>query len=186
MAQASSHGDGHHGHRAGDGRPERHTCLNQARMDHEFLTRPGDNFNSTLPYVDFRLYDDVLTDTTSGAHRAHLGRSRPGPAGLGHRWISGTHYWRGRSCGLQWHGIPRSPDLRWRCVHGHRLGPALAEATRRTCCCCIGLTLPTLGGVSDHTVNLGNPNDGNGPDRHRCVAAGRLLLWSRQCDRLGG
>ena len=38
----------------------KHNRLNQSRMDHEFVVRPGENFSSLVPYVDFRLWDDVV------------------------------------------------------------------------------------------------------------------------------
>jgi Peptidase family M1 domain len=68
--------------------------LNQARMDHEFLIHPEGTFNSSLPYVDFRLYADSVPDTTlmriehiwSGPDAEQLG--------WGVEQISSTHYWK--------------------------------------------------------------------------------------------
>ncbi len=41
-----------------------HNRLNQARMDHRFVIRPGEFFSSQVPYTDFRLYADNVPDST--------------------------------------------------------------------------------------------------------------------------
>lgn len=71
----------------------RGTRLNQARTDHEITIVPDVTFPNVLPYVDFRIFADALTDTTlvrvehiwSGADQEPL------PADV--LAISGTHYW---------------------------------------------------------------------------------------------
>ena len=139
-----------------------HTRLNQARMDHEFLTWPGDNFNSTLPYVDFRLYDDVLTDTTL----VRIEHIWAGPdqdlLGWGIDEISGTHYWRVDGlwpAGTEFRGRliydgAVSTDIDWDLLGGGNEADVLL------------LYRPDPSQpwevYPDHTVNLGNPNDGNG------------------------
>lgn len=68
--------------------------LNQARMDHEFVIRPGVAFAAQLPWVDFRLDDLVVPDSAlvrvehiwAGPEANNLG------AGIGD--VSDTHYWR--------------------------------------------------------------------------------------------
>lgn len=42
----------------------RHTRLNQARMDHERILLPGQNFTPTQPRTDFNLYQDAVVDST--------------------------------------------------------------------------------------------------------------------------
>lgn len=67
--------------------------LNQGRMDHEFVIRPGENFASILPYVEFRIYDEVVPDSAfvrvehiwAGPDNENLG---PGVFE-----ISSSHYW---------------------------------------------------------------------------------------------
>ncbi|MEY3398051.1 MAG: hypothetical protein RL220_645, partial [Bacteroidota bacterium] len=70
-----------------------HNRLNQNRMDHEVVIYPDEPFNSNIPYVDFRLFDEVIVDSTfvrvehvwSGPDDENLGE--------GIYAISGTHYW---------------------------------------------------------------------------------------------
>jgi len=71
----------------------RHTRLNQARLDHEFRIAPGQSLSSTLPYVDLRAYVDALPDTAL-VRVEHLWVS-PDQAPLGQDilTISNTHYW---------------------------------------------------------------------------------------------
>ncbi|MCB0778079.1 MAG: hypothetical protein KDC03_00790, partial [Flavobacteriales bacterium] len=70
-----------------------HTRLNQARMDHELTTWPGNGFGSSLPYVDFRLLADAVVDTTF----VRIEHVWAGPdqdlVGWDIDQISGTHYW---------------------------------------------------------------------------------------------
>ncbi len=71
----------------------RYQKLNQARMDHEITLVPGQSFSNSLPYVDLRLFQTTLVDTTlvrvdhiwSGADQE--------PLGAGLTDISTTHYW---------------------------------------------------------------------------------------------
>ncbi len=67
--------------------------LNQARMDHEFILRPGETFTTTLPRVDFRLYADTLLD--SALFRVDHIWSAPDADLLDAEvdQISSTHYW---------------------------------------------------------------------------------------------
>lgn len=71
----------------------RYARLNQNRMDHEEVIVPGTSFPSILPYVDFRLYADAVTDTTL-ARVEHIWAA-PDQAPLANDIvaISGTHYW---------------------------------------------------------------------------------------------
>ncbi|MBS1583048.1 MAG: hypothetical protein JST66_12690 [Bacteroidetes bacterium] len=70
-----------------------HNRLNQARMDHEFTIRAGQSFTNILPYVDFRLYADAVTDSV----RMRVEHIWSGPdqdaLGWGIDQISSTHYW---------------------------------------------------------------------------------------------
>jgi hypothetical protein len=67
--------------------------LNQNRMDHEEWIVPDGGFSSNLPYVDFRVYDDVVTDST--LMRVEHIWSAPDDENLGEGIfeMSATHYW---------------------------------------------------------------------------------------------
>jgi hypothetical protein len=67
--------------------------LNQNRMDHEEWIVPDGGFSSNLPYVDFRVYDDVVTDST--LLRVEHIWSAPDAENLGEGIfeMSATHYW---------------------------------------------------------------------------------------------
>jgi len=71
----------------------RYNRLNQNRMDHEAWITPDISFNANIPYVDFKLYDEQILDSTfvrvehiwSGPDSENLGE--------GIFEISTTHYW---------------------------------------------------------------------------------------------
>ena len=71
----------------------RHTRLNQARMDHELVAVPGQSVQSVLPYVDFRLFADEIVDSTL-VRIDHIWAA-PDQAPLAPEIIeiSNTHYW---------------------------------------------------------------------------------------------
>lgn len=70
-----------------------HARLNQARMDHEFTMVPGGTFPTSLPYVDFRLYDDAVPDTALIRIEHVWAGPDADDLGWGIDEISGTHYW---------------------------------------------------------------------------------------------
>ena len=67
--------------------------LNQARMDHEFTTGPGQAFSPTLPRVAFRLNQDELTDTTLIRIEHIWAGADEDPMDWGIYEVSDTHYW---------------------------------------------------------------------------------------------
>ncbi|MBX2978707.1 MAG: M1 family metallopeptidase [Flavobacteriales bacterium] len=71
----------------------RHARLNQARLDHEVTAIPGVSLVSTLPYVDFRLYQEALTDTTLVRIEHLWAPPDQGPLETEILQISNTHYW---------------------------------------------------------------------------------------------
>ncbi|MCB0793533.1 MAG: hypothetical protein KDB88_02250 [Flavobacteriales bacterium] len=70
-----------------------HARLNQARMDHEFTVPPNGNFFSILPYVDFRIDDVAIPDSTL----IRVEHIWAGPDQDAVEWgvyeISSSHYW---------------------------------------------------------------------------------------------
>lgn len=70
-----------------------HNRLNQARMDHEFTTGPGQTFSPTLPRVAFRLNQDELTDTTLIRVEHIWAGAGEDPMDWGIYEVSNTHYW---------------------------------------------------------------------------------------------
>ncbi len=68
--------------------------LNQARMDYEFISRNG-VLPSTpaLPYVDFRLYQTTVADTSLVRVEHIWAKPDPSPLGPGIFEISDSHYW---------------------------------------------------------------------------------------------
>ena len=70
-----------------------HNRLNQARMDHEFTAVPGVPFASALPYVDFRVDDIALTDSTLIRVEHIWAGAGNDPAEWGIHEVSSTHYW---------------------------------------------------------------------------------------------
>jgi aminopeptidase N len=71
----------------------RHNRLNQGRMDHEFVIRPEENFPTTLPYVDFRVYDNAVPDSALVRVEHIWAAPDPEQLGPGVFEISGSHYW---------------------------------------------------------------------------------------------
>lgn len=71
----------------------RHTRLNQARMDHEITIVPDVPFSNVLPYVDFRLYGTALVDSTLVRVEHIWCAPDDQPLAAGVTAISGTHYW---------------------------------------------------------------------------------------------
>ncbi|HRH69160.1 MAG TPA: M1 family aminopeptidase [Flavobacteriales bacterium] len=71
----------------------RRNRLNQARMDNEITLIPGETFLNEIPYVDFRVFDTELVDTTL-VRVDHIWCS-PDQAPLASdvTAISTTHYW---------------------------------------------------------------------------------------------
>jgi len=70
-----------------------HNRLNQNRMDHEQWIVPEEGFNSNLPFVDFRLYDDVITDSTFIRVEHIWSAPDAEDLGPGIFELSGSHYW---------------------------------------------------------------------------------------------
>jgi aminopeptidase N len=70
----------------------RHHTLNQARMDHEITLVPGQAFSNVLPYVEFRLYDETLVDSTL-VRVDHIWSGADVDLGFGITEISDRHYW---------------------------------------------------------------------------------------------
>ena len=70
-----------------------HSRLNQARMDHEYTLAPGVGGGGILPYVDFRVYNDNIVDSTL----VRVEHIWAGPdqdlLGWGVDEVSTTHYW---------------------------------------------------------------------------------------------
>ncbi len=71
----------------------RHARLNQNRMDHEEVIAPGVPIVNILPYVDFRLYAENITDTTLVRVDHIWSGADPVPAHPDVITLSGTHYW---------------------------------------------------------------------------------------------
>ncbi|MBL7942196.1 MAG: T9SS type A sorting domain-containing protein, partial [Flavobacteriales bacterium] len=71
----------------------RYQRLNQNRMDYEFVIHPGDFFFPSLPWCDFRLYDEVVVDSI--LFRCEHVWSAPDDAvtGPGIFEMSDSHYW---------------------------------------------------------------------------------------------
>lgn len=71
----------------------RHNRLNQARMDHEFIITPQQSIPSVVPYVDFRIFKEKITDTAS----LRIEHIWAGPdtslKGPGIDRMSSSHYW---------------------------------------------------------------------------------------------
>ncbi|HEY0978522.1 MAG TPA: M1 family aminopeptidase [Flavobacteriales bacterium] len=71
----------------------RHTRLNQARMDHERVLVPGESFPTVQPRTDFSLYQDELVDSTL----IRIEHIWAGPdqdlVDPGITQISSTHFW---------------------------------------------------------------------------------------------
>jgi len=70
-----------------------HNRLNQARMDHEFTAVPGVNFASALPYVDFRVDDIDLVDSTLIRVEHIWAGAGNDPKEWGIFEVSDAHYW---------------------------------------------------------------------------------------------
>ncbi|MDZ4822875.1 MAG: M1 family aminopeptidase [Flavobacteriales bacterium] len=70
-----------------------HNRLNQNRMDYEFVIHPGDFLLPTLPYVDFKFYDEEVVD--SALYRIEHIWSAPDNENLeeGIYELSSTHFW---------------------------------------------------------------------------------------------
>jgi hypothetical protein len=71
----------------------RHTRLNQARMDHELWAVPGQNLSPVLPYVDFRLFVDQLEDSSFVRIDHIWAAPDQEPLAAEILEMSGTHYW---------------------------------------------------------------------------------------------
>ena len=71
----------------------RYAKLNQSRMDHEITIVPGVNFDNILPYVDFRLYGDVLVDSTFVRVDHMWSAPDQEPLAADIITMSNTHYW---------------------------------------------------------------------------------------------
>jgi len=71
----------------------RYARLNQSRMDHEITIVPGVNFDNILPYVDFRLYGDVLVDSTFVRVDHMWSAPDQEPVAADIITMSNTHYW---------------------------------------------------------------------------------------------
>lgn len=71
----------------------RYQRLNQNRMDYEFVLRPGDFLLPTLPWCDFKLYDEVVVDSI--LFRCEHVWSAPDntETGPGIYELSDSHYW---------------------------------------------------------------------------------------------
>lgn len=67
--------------------------LNQARMDHELVIRPGEGFPSLLPRTEFRLYADVLPDSALVRVEHIWAAPDQDNVGWGIEEISDTHSW---------------------------------------------------------------------------------------------
>lgn len=70
-----------------------HRRLNQARMDHEFVIRPGESFSSTLPRVDFRLFPEAVPDSALFRIDHIWAAPEASQTTAEVEAISGTHYW---------------------------------------------------------------------------------------------
>jgi hypothetical protein len=70
-----------------------HNRLNQNRMDYETWITPDQSFNSNIPYVDMKLYDENIVDNTF-VRVEHIW-SAPDAENLGEGIydISNSHYW---------------------------------------------------------------------------------------------
>ncbi len=71
----------------------RHTRLNQARLDHELIAVPGQNLPPTIPYVDLRLYGNTIVDSTLIRVDHIWAGPDQFPLGTQISALSGTHYW---------------------------------------------------------------------------------------------
>ncbi|MBK7298407.1 MAG: T9SS type A sorting domain-containing protein [Flavobacteriales bacterium] len=71
----------------------RHQRLNQNRLDHEERFGPGQFVASTLPYVDFRLYNDTVVDSTLVRVEHIWAGPDQTPLSSDVIEISNTHYW---------------------------------------------------------------------------------------------
>lgn len=71
----------------------RYQRLNQNRLDHEERFGPGQFVPSTLPYVDFRLYNDTVVDTTLVRIEHIWAGPDQTPLSADVIAISKTHYW---------------------------------------------------------------------------------------------
>lgn len=89
----------------------RYARLNQARLDHELWIEPGVFFSSSLPWVDFRLFQENLVDSTLVRVEHLWAGADQEPFGWGVQQVSGTHYWN--LDGL-W---PEGTDLRTRITY---------------------------------------------------------------------
>jgi hypothetical protein len=71
----------------------RNNRLNQARMDHEFMITPQQSIPSVVPFVDFRIFKETITDTA----KIRIEHIWAGPdtslKGPGIDRISANHYW---------------------------------------------------------------------------------------------
>ncbi len=71
----------------------RHNRLNQARMDEEITLVPGENFNTILPYTDFRIYENTLVDTTLVRIDHIWSAPDQSPVSADITMMSNTHYY---------------------------------------------------------------------------------------------
>lgn len=138
-----------------------HNRLNQNRMDYEMTIIPGEGFLSTLPYVDFKLYDDSITDTTlvrvehiwSGPDDENLG--------IGIFQIGSRHFWS--VDGLWPEGTQLSARLNYRAVETYDLDYDLFATTEADAVLLYRATSAVPWTVyPDFTLNAGNLSSGTG------------------------
>lgn len=138
-----------------------HNRLNQARMDLDMVIRPGENFSSALPYVDFRLWDDIVADSMLMRIEHVWAGPEQSQIGFGIDEVSETHYW---TVGGLWsdlnsfHGriyydANASTDLDWDLLSvGEEDVKLVYRATPQD----------PWDLYADYTANIGNTGDGFG------------------------